>query len=686
MKIVKTGDLVAADLPNLESPFFAAEKARALINSDQTGRFNLGHLLNHPSSYGTRRNDQPQRVDAVIEKIKNRALWLVYDVGDGKPFDPVVRWKEPAPGQGQWILTHSDTHFALSHTVNRLNDNGVTPQQLALSGAMGISPLSASTVAHEARPRQHEDALPHQAAPTRHHTSLPVTPALPLSASPEATQTPPQEQEPEIHLEVGLFTDGTLNNADNSQILEDRIEAECLAPLERGEISEEECKYRLGLMMGDSYANSPSNVAKLADLYIESNETSENRIVHRIMEYAPGIGTRSGEGDSVIGMVTGLGETGILMQLEKAFTKVAQRVLELTLTGPITTLTVDLFGFSRGAASARHAAHEIHQGSNGGLGRAFRAEGIDWPNKVTIRFVGLFDSVAAIINPKSLDLLPSNNQNAPVKVYLDPSTVQTAVHFVAADEHRENFALNSLRNPDGQLPDNFREIALPGVHSDIGGGYGDSQREDVLISPFHHVPNDRINAPEQSMQWDMLEALKQQKEAEGWLGEFSLPVQASDHPNPRPNDLGDVGHPRLEIYKQVSEHPGPHGRTELALRMVRQVRGEYSRVSLWTMHELASEAGVPFSDIDPEDEATHLPDELIVIKDQIREQICANSESPSLTATQLNLLRQRYIHYSAHYTPLKFMALGIPTTFRLFRNFSPNAPAESGERIVHPNR
>src|SRR5690606_41196760 len=64
--------------------------------------------------------------------------------------------------------------------------------------------------------------------------------------------------------------------------------------------------------------------------------------------------------------------------------------------------------------------------------------------------------------------------------------------------------------------------------SDIGGGYPDSQREDVLISPFHMVPANRIRWPEQTMQWDNLEALRQQKAAEGWIGSFSLPVRSSE--------------------------------------------------------------------------------------------------------------------------------------------------------------
>ncbi|MFD2883319.1 hypothetical protein ACFS4T_12700 [Pseudomonas lini] len=48
---------------------------------------------------------------------------------------------------------------------------------------------------------------------------------------------------------------------------------------------------------------------------------------------------------------------------------------------------------------------------------------------------------------------------------------------MARDEYRANFALNSVS------PDHL-EISLPGVHSDIGGGYREDIEECVLLSPM----------------------------------------------------------------------------------------------------------------------------------------------------------------------------------------------------------
>lgn len=350
-------------------------------------------------------------------------------------------------------------------------------------------------------------------------------------------------------------------------------------------------------------------------------------------------------------------------------------------------MSFDLFGFSRGAASARHAAHEISRGPEGALGKALKGQGIDWPRKVSIRFVGLFDSVAAVISAKDGDLLPSNDRNDPVKIYLDPDKVEQAVHLVASDERRKNFALNSLRNPDATLPDNYREIALPGVHSDVGGGYPDSMREDTLLSPLQYVSLTWFENAEDTSEWHALEAVKKQKDAEGWIGENCLPVRFSEHPNPSPSELGPEGGASLEIYSHVDLGRAPHGarNAKLALRMVRRMRGEYSRVTLKLMHQLAVQAEVPLRSIDSTDEAYRLPDELGPVAESLSEQILSGASSASLSTNQESLLRQRYIHYSADYSPIQFLAFGEVGELDLPEVVYPNAPTESGERTVYPN-
>ncbi|MBW3198779.1 T6SS phospholipase effector Tle1-like catalytic domain-containing protein [Marinobacter nauticus] len=686
MKIIQPQDLRAADLPGLESPFFALEKARRFIQNNPNT--NLERLLGQPATYGlgARAFNQQRNthIENVLREIRDGRLLLVFDTIDGEPSSPVVRWREEVGGEGRWQVTDAGVDHEIIAGVNALNQHGITPGDLRVQGSMGVGSLPSGDFAMEYRLKQREQAS-RQDVQSGGSPSSSSNNVLPVSALTKTTESSTTEAPPEIHLEIGIFTDGTLNNAENSRELEERAATECVEAFERGDMSLEECEYRLSLAMGGSYSNAPSNVAKLARHYIESSEESNGRAIHRLLIYAPGIGTKTGEGDSLVGSVSGMGETGIVSQVRNAFFRVVRRIYGLGLSSNIRRLTVDLFGFSRGAASARLAAHEILEGPTGALGRMFQSFDMEWPGKVAVRFVGVFDTVAAVINPLAMDLSPSNERNAPVTVYLDPKKVEAAAHLIAADEHRENFSLNSLRNSDGSLPENFREISLPGVHSDIGGGYSDNQREDVLVTPYYVIPTHRHRWPEQTMEWDNLNNLKLKFESEGWIGEYSMPVQSSEEPDPAPSQLGPLGDAYYQVHKKVSAHPAPDGRVELALRMVRQVRGEYSRIAFKVMWELASQAGVPLRDIRA-DEETRIPDDLMQVSEDILHQVISGCDSPSLTLGQQALIRQRYVHYSANYNALRFMIGETVTNIRFGRNFSPNAPASSGERAIHANR
>ena len=89
------------------------------------------------------------------------------------------------------------------------------------------------------------------------------------------------------------------------------------------------------------------------------------------------------------------------------------------------------------------------------------------------------------------------------------------------------------------------------------------------------------------------------------------------------------------------------------------------------MYRLAKDAGVPLDPVDPADPDIILPDELQSIAAQITRHI--NEGHPlQLMPKEEALLRQRYIHHSAHYQ----------TAGPLF----PFKPAPGGVRNIHPNR
>ncbi|MAB53074.1 MULTISPECIES: DUF2235 domain-containing protein [unclassified Marinobacter] len=685
MDLVPVWDLKAYHLPRIESPFIATNRARRLIQDDGSVRARM------ESAFGPQTRSGHHLTETVCRAVSDNRLMLVY-TGSGRPLSPVVSWlpDDSLPAGGRWRLRSGGMNlpYAIQKGVAELNACDITPEQLRQYHPQGIGGLGVGLFSANYRQWRRSERESQDGAED-HRLSLPLgasasVASLSAAAALAAEKTDSSKAAPpKVHLEVGIFTDGTMNNAANARSFAEQLERDCLIPYENDEISREECEWRIRLMMGDSYANGLSNVAKLRDLYKEGELESEGGTTYLRQVYAPGAGTKTGDSDKWYGAATGMGEAGVIQQVNHAFSRLALLIKEDLQGQTIERLTVDLFGFSRGAAAARHAAHEINQGESGLLARILAERGVLWPELVQIRFVGLFDSVAAIVNPLSGDLLAHNDRNHPVRLYLDPGKVGQVVHLTAAHEHRKNFALNSLRNRDGSLPANFREVTLPGVHSDIGGGYDESQREDVLLSPRLQIPQNRLRWPEKTSQWDSLEARRQKVAVQGWVGAYSLPVRQSDQLQALPRDLGSEGPARLEIITRRYDHPAPDGRVELVLRMLRQVRGEYSRVALRLMHRLAVEKDVPLIEVDPTDDTVSVPGDLAPVLEQFVEQVTQGNDEPSLDSEYLDLLLQRYIHHSANYNSIEAQIAGWPAKLEVL---FPHAPASSGERLVYSQK
>ena len=333
-------------------------------------------------------------------------------------------------------------------------------------------------------------------------------------------------------------------------------------------------------------------------------------------------------------------------------------------TEPIDELVLDVFGFSRGAATARHfVSREIYDTTGslygeykGRLVKAFEREGIPWPEKVTVRFLGLFDTVAAVADLDNLDFSAHDADTGRINVDVRLEHVERAVQFVAQDERRHNFSLNSLRNESGNLPEHFSEWVLPGAHSDMGGGYPDRFRERIEVRPPLVVQGKDRRNPEASFEFSRMLQERALIKSEGWIGALN-PLATLEIEQERPRGL-------------------PGGDITLRLWLEREVRGEYSRIPLYLMHKLAVDAGVPFQSINPEVEGFSLPQELITIARNLAAHVWHGHElliSPESKA----LLKQRYIHHSDHY--LKMYVKG---TWPIY----PFQPAKHGRRVVHPNK
>ena len=246
------------------------------------------------------------------------------------------------------------------------------------------------------------------------------------------------------------------------------------------------------------------------------------------------------------------------------------------------------------------------------------------------------------------------------------------MHFVAGDEKRANFALNSIKPSDGDAPPNVREIVLPGAHSDIGGGYHQLQEEKLLLHPILTIRDSYTDWPDKSWQWEQLESLRRQIADEQWIGDYSVELKSGKSP-------------ALWIDQRRDVHPPPYGRVDLSLKMHRLVHGEYSGVIRELMHRLASQSGVPLRPLEGPDKIEH-PDDLEAIRDRLLDQILEGVNEPSLRPEDMRLVRQRYIHHSDHYNLLQFLAFGLVTKLEVpFRLIQPFKTAEGRERKIYWN-
>ena len=330
-----------------------------------------------------------------------------------------------------------------------------------------------------------EDGEPEQHAQStrRHKQSSTGTPLVTdKSISPQSHEEPDKPKR-EITLTLGVFFDGTGNNAINT---ENMLKA-CSS--EHFNLSDKDAKTiltqcghnRMGVsgFGAGSYTGYYTNVHWLHTLY-KINFPAESQKIQRAI-YIEGIGTEAGKPDSPVGLGLGISDTGVIAKTDNALVKLVKMIgnIKDDFSGKVVikNLYFDVFGFSRGAAAARHFTNRIFSKDSAVI-EAIRLGFGDMeyhgaPEGKT-RFLGIFDTVAAIGTPSN-GLNPHTADTGDVNIVLRPGVAEKVFHITAQNECRFNFALNSVKPA-------WPELALPGVHSDIGGGYLPLERENLFIS------------------------------------------------------------------------------------------------------------------------------------------------------------------------------------------------------------
>jgi len=129
-----------------------------------------------------------------------------------------------------------------------------------------------------------------------------------------------------------------------------------------------------------------------------------------------------------------------------------------------------LFGFSRGAATARLVAIELE------------SDPLIQNNQIEIPFMGIFDTVASMGFPglatSDTSYMGYRKQfHDRIDELTIPGCVQNVVHLIAMHEDRSIFAPTFAIAKNRSLT-NIKEVWMGGNHGDIGGGWDDSKEDD----------------------------------------------------------------------------------------------------------------------------------------------------------------------------------------------------------------
>ena len=199
-----------------------------------------------------------------------------------------------------------------------------------------------------------------------------------------------------------------------------------------------------------------SNVEILQTYYKEDDYTCKL--------YLKGIGVVDlTEKDKYRGLIIGTGSTGIETKVKKAIQDIPIKISrkEKIPTESNINLHFEVFGFSRGAAAARHFVSEITNKKvsiTRSIDEQLKSKNQEIKS-ITINYVGLFDTVSS----HGLDF-----SNDVKKLGLDAiKNAEKVFHICAADEFRKFFALTDIRSVG---KDKGTEVFITGSHTDIGGG------------------------------------------------------------------------------------------------------------------------------------------------------------------------------------------------------------------------
>lgn len=444
-----------------------------------------------------------------------------------------------------------------------------------------------------------------------------------------------------ITLTIGVFFDG----ADNNEINIANMFSACKA--EHFDLNDSDTQSLVARCaqenMGITSNNANSgcgyftNIHWLNRLYKTGSTDHPDHLQQAI--YVEEAGLHNSCPDNLPDEEVNITDTGIVAKTDHALNLVTDKIRAviggLAKNTVIKALQFDLFGFSRGAAASRHFANRIQSQDlavKEAINQTIASTGFSSTPTITIRFIGLFDTVAAIGSPMN-GLNPHSADTGEVKLMLQPGVAEKVFQITAQHECRFNFPLNSIQ-PE------WPELALPGVHSDIGGGYLPLVREDIFLTrpEADTVPVDQPG--EKTDAWQRTTRQLQMFDSAATIA-----------PVLRTHDIATETWSDDREPADGSDRPQKRSYAAIVLRN-RMVKNDWSRVTLRVMLDAAQEAGVCFNPVPQNEEALQLSAALLPLANKaiaMGKAARARQTINGFTTREIEVIARSYIHCSANW-------------------------------------
>lgn len=460
-----------------------------------------------------------------------------------------------------------------------------------------------------------------------------------------------------IKIRIALFYDGTLNNRNNIERRE-KTEAGKGKPEPAPMYDQKGKKIKTDSEIynenrdasgPNSYDNGRTNIA-IMEAQVPQILSKEGEYDFWLKFYIEGQGTFNDKGDSLMGYSMGALSSGVPRRAKKGIQEAVtgiKTVLNDEEMFPekyfIELLTVDVFGFSRGAATARQSIHQMVKSTLRPLYTRLRGIGYLDTKKSAVKvcFAGLYDTVLSYWAGQYLH----------TEWLLDMKSVTEAekvIHLAAADEHRIDFPVSNIKSAKSK--GNGEEYFLPGVHSDVGGSYNmaldlslqkevpDDQKEYMRTSDEGaEKPSEKgriINKGDP----DLLETDRQKLIELGWYLPHEIEI----------TDITPAVPPRAG---RNGMEPGRPARGVLVVNR-KNIRSGYSNIPLKIMAEFARKEGVK---IDTELEAVankilSIETDLTELEKKVKSYVSSTKESKPedwLSDPALKTIRHTHFHFSS---------------------------------------